>query len=165
MHQSGRPVATARPTPLDPYFPTRALTAGAGWARRACRPRTLATPWVTEPRLYSGQCMSEGGATLAAGERTDHPGDPRQVVGQTLGPTWGLHLVDVNIALGDLVALARVGVRRVRPQADDPPDPAGGGRPGRQLVRLGRPGGIIGAARSSMAAKSRSSGGWGKLMA
>jgi hypothetical protein len=28
-------------------------------------------------------------------------------VGPTLGPTWGLHLVDVNIALGDLVALVR----------------------------------------------------------
>jgi hypothetical protein len=24
----------------------------------------------------------------------------------TLGPTWGLHLVDVNITLGDLVKLA-----------------------------------------------------------
>jgi hypothetical protein len=29
------------------------------------------------------------------------------VIGQTVGPTWGLHLVDVNIALGDLVDVAR----------------------------------------------------------
>jgi hypothetical protein len=26
-------------------------------------------------------------------------------VSQTLGPTWGLHLVDVNIALGNLVSI------------------------------------------------------------
>jgi len=32
-------------------------------------------------------------------------GDTRGVVTQTLGPTWGLHLVDVNISLGNLVSL------------------------------------------------------------
>ena len=34
-----------------------------------------------------------------------NPGSARTIVGQTLGPTWGLHLVDVNIALGNLVRL------------------------------------------------------------
>jgi hypothetical protein len=29
------------------------------------------------------------------------------VVQDALGPRWGLHLVDVNIALGNLVGLAR----------------------------------------------------------
>jgi hypothetical protein len=38
------------------------------------------------------------------------------VVRQTLGPTWDLHLVDVNIALGDLVDL--VG-SEARPSATD----------------------------------------------
>jgi len=33
------------------------------------------------------------------------PADPRPVITQTQGPTWGTHLDDVNIALGDLVAL------------------------------------------------------------
>jgi len=31
------------------------------------------------------------------------PGDKRPLVTDSLGPTWGLHLVDVNIALGNLV--------------------------------------------------------------
>jgi len=35
-------------------------------------------------------------------------------VGQTLGPTWGLHLVDVNIALGNLVNLTRSEVAAYR---------------------------------------------------
>ncbi len=94
------------PTPLTPYFPTRSLTAGLGGAGGSSAP-DLATPWVTEPRLYSGQCLSQGGATWLQVTAPLTPGDPRKVVGQTLGPTWGLHLVDVNIALGDLVADVR----------------------------------------------------------
>ena len=31
------------------------------------------------------------------------PGDPREQVDEVLGPNWGTHLVDVNIALGNLV--------------------------------------------------------------
>jgi hypothetical protein len=33
-------------------------------------------------------------------------GDPRVQLAETLGPTFGLHLYDINIALGNLVALA-----------------------------------------------------------
>jgi hypothetical protein len=36
---------------------------------------------------------------------TPAPGDPRPAVAQTLGPTWGLHLYDFNITLGDLLHL------------------------------------------------------------
>jgi hypothetical protein len=92
-------------TPLEPYFPTRALTAGLGGLSGLSAP-VLPTPWVTEPALYSGQCQSAGGATWLQVSAPITPGDTRTVVGQTLGPTWGLHLVDVNIALGDLVSLA-----------------------------------------------------------
>ncbi len=38
---------------------------------------------------------------------TPAPGDPRPVVTQQIGATWGLHLVDVNIAYEDLVDLVR----------------------------------------------------------
>jgi hypothetical protein len=40
-------------------------------------------------------------------DRTDIPGDTRPSVSQTLGPTWGLHLDDINLALGNLVSLVR----------------------------------------------------------
>ena len=93
-------------TPLAPYFPTRAQVAGLG-GLSGLTPPALATPWVSEPGLYAGQCRSEGGATWLQVSAPITPGDTRQIVGQTLGPTWGLHLVDVNIALGDLVDLAR----------------------------------------------------------
>ena len=93
-------------TPLDPYFPTRAQGSGLD-AVAGLTPPDLPTPWVTQPQLYSGQCLSQGGATWLQVTAPITPGDTRQVAGQTLGPTWGLHLVDVNIALGDLVNVAR----------------------------------------------------------
>jgi hypothetical protein len=92
--------------PLAPYFPTRSAAKGLGGLSGITPPK-LPTPWVTEPDLYSGQCLSEGGATWLQVSAPIHIGDPRKIVGQTLGPTWGLHLVDVNIALGNLVSLIR----------------------------------------------------------
>ena len=93
-------------TPLSPYFPSRALLAGLG-GLGGLTPPVVRTSWVTEPKLYTGQCRSQGGATWLQVSAPITPGDTRTVVSQTLGPTWGLHLVDVNIALGDLVDLAR----------------------------------------------------------
>ena len=90
--------------PLTPYFPTRSSAKGLG-ALSGLVPPALPTPWVTEPDLYSGECLSQGGATWLQVSAPIHAGDPRTVVGETLGPTWGLHLVDVNIALGNLVSL------------------------------------------------------------
>ncbi len=99
-------LSTDEATPLEPYSPTKSLTAGLGGLSGLSAP-ALPTPWVTEPDLYTGQCLSEGGASWLQVSAPITPGDTRTVVGQTLGPAWGLHLVDVNIALGDLVDLAR----------------------------------------------------------
>ena len=64
-------------------------------------------PWVAHPGLYTAHCESSGGANWLQVDTTSIPGDQRPVVSQVLGPTWGLHLVDVNIALGNLVELVR----------------------------------------------------------
>jgi len=49
-----------------------------------------------------------GEATATVAEVTHGKGDPRQLATETLGPPWGTHLVDVNIALGNLVDLTAV---------------------------------------------------------
>jgi hypothetical protein len=100
-------------TPLTPYFPTRSSAKGLGGLSGVVPP-ALPTPWVTEPDLYSGQCLSQAGATWLQVSAPIHAGDPRTIVGQTLGPTWGLHLVDVNIALGNLISLTRSEVAAYR---------------------------------------------------
>jgi hypothetical protein len=99
--------------PLTPYFPTKSSAKGLGGLSGVVPP-ALPTPWVTEPDLYSGQCLSQGGATWLQVSAPIHAGDPRTIVGQTLGPTWGLHLVDVNIALGNLISLTRSEVAAYR---------------------------------------------------
>jgi hypothetical protein len=68
-------------------------------------PPAAPTPWVALPRRFSARCRNEGGASWL--HVTPAPGDPRFTVNQTLGPGWGLHLFDVNLALGDLVELVR----------------------------------------------------------
>jgi hypothetical protein len=86
---------------LDPFFPSVSIAAGLG-AQSAGAPH-VPTPWLTEPNLYSGQCLHREGASWLQVSAPIDPADSRSVVRQTLGPTWGLHLVDINIALGDLV--------------------------------------------------------------
>ncbi|HEX4126651.1 MAG TPA: DUF3089 domain-containing protein [Acidimicrobiales bacterium] len=73
--------------PLTPFFTVSASSTG--------------DPWVTYPGLYTGSCESTGGATWL--QIDSRAGDTRPIVTQTLGPTWGFHLDDVNLALGDLV--------------------------------------------------------------
>jgi hypothetical protein len=71
---------------LVPYFPTSP---------------PFTTPWVTYPGLYSATCSSAGGATWLQVNDLTIAGRP--AVGEQLGPAWGYHLVDINLALGNLV--------------------------------------------------------------
>ena len=64
------------------------------------------TPWVRYPRLYSAECESGNGATWLQITDIGEPSDQRvRFQNPVLGPTWGLHLADVSIALGNLVDL------------------------------------------------------------
>ena len=65
---------------------------------------TVDTPWVAFPGLYTARCVSQGGATWLQVTPSAVPRDPRPLVTATLGPDWGYHLADVNLALGNLVA-------------------------------------------------------------
>jgi Protein of unknown function (DUF3089) len=80
--------------PLQPYF-----LAGGSKVPGV----TVTTPWVSFPGLYTAQCRSATGATWLQVTATPTPNDPRPTVTDSLGPLWGYHLVDVNIALGNLV--------------------------------------------------------------
>jgi hypothetical protein len=74
---------------LDPFFPTEGR---------------MATPWVEYPRLYEASCQSRGGATWLQVTKVPGAAVHRQVVTETDGPDWGYHPLDVNLALGNLVA-------------------------------------------------------------
>lgn len=75
---------------------------------------TVSTPFVSLPGLLSAKCASEGDFSYLAVKVNADPADPRtdEITGDIVIPgggvlkDWGLHLIDVNLEMGDLVALA-----------------------------------------------------------
>ena len=90
--------------PLEPYFPTAGLSLFLG--SRAPK-AAAATPFIAYPGAYSARCVSSGGAAWLQVDRTGGASDLRPSLSIAESPTWGLHLVDVNVALGNLVRLVR----------------------------------------------------------
>jgi hypothetical protein len=84
---------------LDPIFPTSTM---------APPPPTVTTRWVAYPDLYTASCQSGDDASWLQVSDIAGPGDTRPVVTETLGPTWGYHLHDINLALGNLVSDVRL---------------------------------------------------------
>jgi hypothetical protein len=82
--------------PLDSYFATSAATA----------PADVTTPWVRWEGLLDGTCVADGRFDYLRVTNTHTAGDVRPAdVGGRITPQWGLHLVDINVAQGDLVSL------------------------------------------------------------
>jgi hypothetical protein len=86
---------------LHPYFPGQ--QAFADPARQA----EIETPFVTLPDLLEAECVEEGGFSYLQVTVNGDPSDPRaDDIGGDLTPQWGLHLIDVQAAMGDLVEVA-----------------------------------------------------------
>lgn len=73
----------------------------------------VSTPFVTLPGLLSAECRSNETHDWLAITVNSDPADPRAddipgdvKVGDQVLADWGLHLVDVNLFMGDLVSLA-----------------------------------------------------------
>jgi hypothetical protein len=77
-------------------------------------PQAVNTPFVSVPGLLSATCVSnERGSYLEVTVNAD-PHDPRTddiagdvVTAGKVVPGWGLHLIDVHVAMGDLVDIVR----------------------------------------------------------
>ena len=90
---------------VDPVFPSAPFAPGtliaAGIGLLKITQPAASTTWVSEPGAYSARCSSAGGAsvlqvTALHGAQTATPSPD---------PTWGLHLLDANIALGNLISV------------------------------------------------------------
>jgi hypothetical protein len=86
---------------LRPYFPT-----GPWVLRDPAAAAAISTPFVTLPDLVRGECVERDGFSYLSISVDADPADPRaDDVPGDLSPEWGLHVVDANLAMGDLVAL------------------------------------------------------------
>ncbi|MDZ4826248.1 MAG: alpha/beta fold hydrolase [Actinomycetota bacterium] len=66
------------------------------------------TGFITMPGLLSGECVERDGFTYLEITVNADPADPRtDTIGGDLTPEWGLHAVDISLALGDLVEVVR----------------------------------------------------------
>ena len=63
------------------------------------------TDWVSYPDLYKAQCMRRGSDGVAPGHEAVTRNDKRPTAHAMYGAHWGLHPLDVNIALFELVGL------------------------------------------------------------
>jgi hypothetical protein len=92
---------------VDPIFPSAPFAPGtliaAGISLLGITQPHPTTVWTEEPGAYSAQCISSQGASVLqvaplGGAQTPVPSPD---------PTWGLHLLDANVELGNLLAVVR----------------------------------------------------------
>ena len=81
--------------------------ANPAWVKDKPNP---STPFVSVPGLLSGQCVSKNGFNYLEAHVNADPADPRTddiagdvKAGAQVNASWGLHLIDANIAMGNLV--------------------------------------------------------------
>jgi hypothetical protein len=97
--------------PLRAYFPAHT---NLGVLTSSFTPGSLPsvpTPWIAFPGLYRGECRNADGAQWLQVDEVRAATDTRPALVNSLGPSWGLHLVDANVAVGDEVALVATQAR------------------------------------------------------
>jgi Protein of unknown function (DUF3089) len=100
---------------LLPYAPTARL----GYARNRDEAPEAATPWVEEVGLVTAQCEHRNGASWlqvsppegVSAEVTADRAAHHEQVKELMAPEWGLHVDDVNEALGNLVGMVGIEAR------------------------------------------------------
>ncbi len=92
---------------VDPIFPSAPFAPGSGIALgirllKLHQPRPP-TVWSSEPGAYRARCASSNGANVLE----ISPLAGAQVAAPSPTPEWGLHLLDANIELGNLLTVVK----------------------------------------------------------
>jgi hypothetical protein len=76
--------------------------------------KPIDTPWVSVPGLLMAQCVANDKGSYLEVTVHGNPADPRtdDIAGDVMtngeiNASWGLHLIDVNLAIGNLVDIVR----------------------------------------------------------
>jgi hypothetical protein len=115
---------------LDSYWyalsPVQPGAQPVDWSSRGKPP----TPFLRTDGLVTAQCRHSGRAGYLAVTENADPKDSRtdRIPGDVymagkLNPGWGLHLVDVNVAQGDLIRLVEAQAAAYRPSSRRTPGP------------------------------------------
>jgi hypothetical protein len=102
--------------PLHSYFPsaTESIAPGAQPRPPWVEGKTVSTPFVSTPGLFTARCVSTPEFNYLSVHINADPASPRSsqlvgdvVVGGQVQKNWGLHLIDANLAMGNLVDIVR----------------------------------------------------------
>jgi hypothetical protein len=85
---------------------------------------TVTTPWASMPGQYTGECKHANGASWLQLTNVGGAQDKRELVTEAIGPEWGTHLQDVNVALGNLVGMTALQSATYETETAPPPSPA-----------------------------------------
>ncbi len=96
-------LAGGRAGALHPYLPTELAAAAGGFTGA---PADVRADFVGYPGSLTARCRTADGFSWLDVDAVDGARTPP--FDQTLGPSWGLHVADVNLALGDLVRIVRL---------------------------------------------------------
>jgi hypothetical protein len=87
--------------PSTPFAP--GTTIGAATQAVGFPMPSVSTPWIEYDQAYTGACSPADGANVL--QISGAPGVPK--LNPVPDATWGLHLTDANIALGNLIGLVK----------------------------------------------------------
>jgi hypothetical protein len=93
----------------------RSITGSAAEPRPWVSPaKPIDTPFVSVPGLLTAQCVSNDKGSYLEVTVHGNPADPRtdDITGDVVqngdvNASWGLHLIDVNLSIGNLVDIVR----------------------------------------------------------
>lgn len=108
-------------TPLDSYWWTGGSAGREPATIRWSSTGNPPTGFVRTEGLASAACVNRGNSGYLSVVVNSEPTDPRTdeipgdvVIGGKLQPGWGLHLADMNLAMGDLIALVEAQAKAFR---------------------------------------------------
>ncbi len=119
-------LATGKGEP-DSYFLTQGFLNGSGgqtppWTNPS---KAISTRFVKTPGLVTTTCVSKGDFSYLEMSVNADPADPRtdEVKGEVQRPTgpdgnWGLHLIDVDHSMGDLVRIVKAQAKTYKAKAN-----------------------------------------------
>lgn len=75
------------------------------WDEDLVDPPAITTPFVSLPGLVSSECVEDGPFTYLSLVVNADPGPRSDTIGGDLTPDWGMHIIDANVALGNLISI------------------------------------------------------------
>jgi hypothetical protein len=116
------PAGLAGRAPLKAYLSAqgRLIAMGGPPLKPWAADKTIDTPFVSVPGLLTAECKANEHATYLEVTVNGDPADPRvdDITGDLGGAkplsNWGLHLVDVNLAMGNLLDLVEAQAKAYR---------------------------------------------------